>query len=224
MPISIHKTFSFTEHDAPVYGLEAFGDHSFFSGGGDRIVSYRDTKEDSVAKGIVNTGSTIYSLKYIPEKNILLTGVSGGGMHVIDLNKKKEIHFLLNHEKGIFDIKYSPKHDKILTAGGDGKISAWSGKDFSFYKTHTLCKEKIRTIAFDKDENMAAVGCGDGTAGLAEAVFNLKSSFNSSPFRISVLTENGSTSNCHLATRILIGPTGKFAIFNWPSLIFRQYS
>ena len=163
MPISIHKTFSFTEHDAPVYGLEAFGDHSFFSGGGDRIVSYRDTKEDSVAKGIVNTGSTIYSLKYIPEKNILLTGVSGGGMHVIDLNKKKEIHFLLNHEKGIFDIKYSPKHDKILTAGGDGKISAWSGKDFSFYKTHTLCKEKIRTIALDKDENMAAVGCGDGT-------------------------------------------------------------
>ena len=163
MPITINKTFVFSEHDAPVYGLEVFGDSAFFSGGGDRIVSCRNTTENSVAKGIVNTGSTIYSLKFISEKNILLAGVSGGGMHVVDLNKKKEIHFLLNHEKGIFDIKYSLKHDKIITAGGDGKISLWSGKDFSFLKSISFCKEKIRAIAFDQNENIAAIGCGDGT-------------------------------------------------------------
>ncbi len=163
MPITINKTFVFSEHDAPVYGLETFGDSAFFSGGGDRIVSCRNTIEDSKAKGIVNTGSTIYSLKFISEKNILLAGVSGGGMHVIDLDKKKEIHFLLNHEKGIFDIKYSLKHNKIITAGGDGKISLWSGKDFLFLKSLSFCKEKIRAIAFDRNENVAAIGCGDGS-------------------------------------------------------------
>ena len=163
MPVSIQKAFVFNEHEAPIYSLESFGTDAFFSGGGDRIVSCRNTRNDSIAKGIVNTGSTIYSLKYIPEKNILLAGVAGGGMHVIDLNKKKEIHFLVNHEKGVYNINYSPKHDKIITAGGDGKISAWSGTDFSFYKSLKLCKEKIRTIVFDKDQNRMAIGCGDGS-------------------------------------------------------------
>ncbi len=166
MPLTINKAFVFTEHDAPVYSLETHGSKAFFSGGGDRIVSLRDTKVDSKAKGIVNTGSTIYSLKYISDKNILLSGVAGGGMYVIDLNLKKEIHFLVNHEKGVYDIKYSSKHNKIITAGGDGKISAWSGYDFSFLKSHSLCKEKIRCIALDKDEDIAAVGCGDGTVRL----------------------------------------------------------
>ena len=163
MSISIQKVFTFSEHEAPVYGLESFGPHAFFSGGGDRIVSIRDTRENSIAKGIVNTGSTIYSLKFIPEKNILLAGVSGGGMHVIDLDKKKEIHFLLNHEKGVYNIMYSSKHDKIITAGGDGKISIWSGKKFSFDNSLKLCNEKIRAIVYDKNQTLAAVGCGDGT-------------------------------------------------------------
>ncbi len=166
MPLTIIRAFDFTEHEAPVYALESHGSDAFFSGGGDRIISLRNNKVDSKANGIVNTGTTIYSLKYIPEKNILLSGVAGGGMHVIDLTLKKEIHFLVNHEKGIYDIKYSSRHNKILTAGGDGKISVWSGNDFSFIKSYSLCVDKIRSISLNKDEDMATVGCGDGTVRL----------------------------------------------------------
>ena len=163
MSLTVNKIFTFTGHDAPVYALEVFDENTFFSGGGDRIVSCRELNTDSVAKAIVSTGSTIYSLKYIPEKNILLAGVSGGGLHVIDLIEKREIHFLLNHEKGIFDIKYSSRHNKIITAGGDGKISSWAGDTFAFQKSLSICSGKIRSIAIDKDENFAFVGCGDGT-------------------------------------------------------------
>jgi len=162
MTLSIQKAFTFTGHEAPVYALEVFGSNKIFSGGGDRIVSNIDLNDRSVMTALVNTGSTIYALKYIPEKNILLAGVSGGGMHVIDLNEKREIHFLLNHEKGIFDIKYSPKHDLIFTAGGDGNISVWSGSNFSFIKSFHFCPDKIRSIIFDREENTLFIGCGDG--------------------------------------------------------------
>jgi WD40 repeat protein len=102
-------------------------------------------------------------LKYIPERNILVAGISGGEIHVIDLEKKKEIHFLKYHQKGIFDINYSIKHGIMITVGGDGIVSYWSLKDFSFIKSDKLCNEKIRSIAVDPKEEVAAIGCGDGT-------------------------------------------------------------
>jgi WD40 repeat protein len=163
MNLNIRKTFTLKDHDAPVYSLEAFNEYAFFSGGGDRIVSLNSLTSGSVPSGIVNTGSTIYSLNYLPEKNILLAGVSGGGMHVIDFNQKKEIHFLLFHTLGIYDIKYAPKNKMIVTAGGDGKLACWSSDDFSFLRSLHLCRGKLRSVAIDKEEENIAVACGDGT-------------------------------------------------------------
>jgi WD40 repeat protein len=163
MNLSIEKKYTFTGHEAPVYSLELLSGDSFLSGGGDKIVCYRKLEEDSPAHGIINTGSTIYSILHIPEKNILLAGLSHGGIHVIDMKLKKEIHFLLYHQNGVFDIKYSGKQKKIIVAGGDGKISFFSSDNFSLQKSISLCNEKIRSVAIDKNENMALVGCGDGT-------------------------------------------------------------
>jgi WD40 repeat protein len=170
MSPSVQKLFSYNEHEAPVYALEAFQDDTFFAGGGDRIVTVQDAKKKSPATGLVNTGSTIYSLHYIPESEILLVGVSGGGMHVIDLNAKKEIHFLLNHEKGLFRISHSLKHKLILTTGGDGRINFWSTETYKLVHTENLCNEKVRCAIINDSLEFAAIGCGDGTIRL----FDLK--------------------------------------------------
>ena len=90
MNLAIEKNFTFSNHEAPIYALEAYYENGFFAGGGDRIVSIRGLSSDLSGKGIVNTGTTIYALKFIQEKKILLAGVSGGGMHVVDLDAKKE--------------------------------------------------------------------------------------------------------------------------------------
>lgn len=161
--LSIEKNFAISNHEAPVYALEPFNEEGFFSGGGDKIISLRGLFKQSESKGIVNTGTTIYSLKFLSHKNTLLAGVAGGGMHVIDLNEKKEIHFLLFHQKGIYIIQYSLVNNLIITAGGDGKLAFWSAGNFTFLKSLSLCTEKIRTVALDKTEKIAAIGCGDGT-------------------------------------------------------------
>src|SRR5205085_1469456 len=163
MSLSINKIFEFNEYEAPVYSLESLGNDAFFAGGGDRVVTFRNAFKNSLVHAIVNTGTTIYSLNYIHELKYLLIGVSGGGMHVVDLEKKREIHFLVNHKNGIFDIKYSAKHKKIFTAGGDGTLSIWSAETFTLIQSISLCKEKIRSIIFDSGEENAIVSCGDGT-------------------------------------------------------------
>ena len=170
MPLSAQKIVSFDDHEAPVYALEHYGDYSFFAGGGDRIVSLLDLREEVRTTGLVNTGSTIYSLKYISHRGILLAGVSGGGMHVIDLNAKKEIHFLVNHEKGVFRIVHSSKHNLIVTTGGDGKISFLSAGNFRHISTENLCLEKVRAAAIDNEEKNLAVGCGDGSIRIFDLV------------------------------------------------------
>jgi WD40 repeat protein len=162
MSLTIQKYLTLSGHESPVYALENFDSRSFFSGGGDRIVSCWNLEEQT-SKGIINTASAIYSLKYIPSKNLLLVGVSEGGVHVIDLIQKKEIHFLNHHEKGVFDIQYSEKFNLVICVGGDGVISSWSGDNFTLVKTLKLCEEKVRAIRIEKDEKYMAVGCGDGT-------------------------------------------------------------
>jgi WD40 repeat protein len=163
MPVEIQKVFTFSGHDAPVYELAFFEENKIISGGGDRIITLLNINDIENPVGIVNTGSTIYSLKYIPGKNILLAGVSSGGLHVIDLNHKKETHFLMNHLKGIFNICYSEINNLIFTSGGDGKISAWSADDFTFIKSLEVSSEKIRSIITDRSEKFLIAACGDGT-------------------------------------------------------------
>src|SRR3954463_14242298 len=103
------KEHTFQGHDSPLYALEkGTGDILFYAGGGDRVVSSWDTDGNS-PQAIVHTASTIYSLKLIEGSNILLVGLSSGGMHVTDLANKKELRYLLLHSAGIFDIQFSDK-------------------------------------------------------------------------------------------------------------------
>ena len=104
MRIDIHKAFTFSGHDAPVYALERFNENSFFSGGGDRLVSGREASENAAAIAIVNTGSTIYSILYLSEIDILLAGVMGGGIHLIEIN-----HYFVLHRSFSFLIQFVRK-------------------------------------------------------------------------------------------------------------------
>jgi WD repeat-containing protein 61 len=210
LPFSVTKKFTINEHEAPLYSLAKHSGNSFFSAGGDRIVMLRSTEENSIPVAILQTGSTIYSLCFIPDQNILLTGVSGGGMHVADLTAKKEIHFLVNHSKGIYDIGYSAKHKLIFTTGGDGTFSVWN-TSFELLRSFKLCEEKIRCVTFDKNENTAAIGCGDGTI----RIFDLQAL--TEVYRIAAHQQSVNALAFHPAADILISG-GKDALLNiWDS-------
>jgi WD40 repeat protein len=161
MSLSIHKNFLF--HDAgSIYAIDKLNSSSFFFGGGNKFVNLFDLKTNTV-KQIVNTGSTIYSIKCLADYDLLLTGTFDGGLYVIDLLNKKELHHFVQHQNGIFDIQYSRRFNKVFTAGGDGCIGMWNINPFSNKEYYKLTAGKIRSLCFNDTEEIIAIGCGDGT-------------------------------------------------------------
>jgi WD repeat-containing protein 61 len=190
------KSIELTGHEGSVYTLEHGPEPEIiFSGGSDKLVSAWNINALEDVKGIVNVGSVIYALKFIREKNLLLIGVSGGGMHVVDLQQKKETRFLIHHQQGIFDIQYSLKNNRVYTASAEGTITSWTLDTLLPLKTLQLCKEKVRAIAIEKQQEILVAACGDGTIRIVDAV-----QFN----EISQVKAHESSVNC-----IAFHPDGK---------------
>ena len=92
-------------HEGSVYALEsAPGTGSFFSGSSDRVVSRWSVDADEPPVGLVNVGAIVYSLRHVPEKNLLLIGTSAGNLHAVDLSSGKEVRNIVAHKQGIFEI------------------------------------------------------------------------------------------------------------------------
>lgn len=159
--VSITKIAELTGHSSAVYALEeSESGNCFYSGSGDKVVAKwnLDTlRQDNFSAQLPGI---IYTLCLLKDKNILLVGTSEGKIHVIDLDEKKEIKTLQNHNQAVFDVQYSPQHKFILSAGGDGVLSVISAEDFRTLKLFKLCGEKLRAV--DITNELAAIACGDG--------------------------------------------------------------
>jgi WD40 repeat protein len=166
---NFEKLIQLKGHMGSVYALEkGMEPHLFFSGSGDHFVVQWNLQTLDSGELIVKASAIVYSLRLVASQNILLVGTSTGGVHVIDLNTRKELRLLQYHQQGIFDIQFSEKNNLLVLAAGDGVISFCSLDDLSLIKQIKLCDQKLRSAAFNFSENKIAVGCGDGKVVLIE--------------------------------------------------------
>lgn len=160
--MNITKSFTYSGHDAPVYALETgIEPATVLSGGGDKVVA-KWKLGSAVPEGIIQTQSTIYSIRALADKGLILVGVSAGGFHVIDPIEKKEMRYIVHHAQGVFDMAYLPERNRVVTAGADGKMAVWTADEFELLHSFQLCKGKVRSLALSIDKLHLAVACGDG--------------------------------------------------------------
>ena len=168
--IKVEKIAHLTGHNGAIYCLAHYKENRFFSAGFDNVVIEWDIRDTSKAVAIAKLNSKAISLCYVADKNWLIAGQSTGGVHIIDLAQKKEIHLLQAHEEMVFALCYSAKHNRLYVGASDGKISVWDLdtmkvliiKDFGF--------EKVREIILRG--NRLFVGFGDG--GIVEMSLELE--------------------------------------------------
>jgi len=146
----------------------------------------------------VSVGAIIYALKYVPERDILLIGTSSGALHIVDLVSRKEIKNIIHHRLAIFDIQHSIIHKQFYTSSGDGSIAVWSLDDFSLLHSLPLCKEKVRGMALNSNEEILAIGCGDGSIRLFHT-FSMR--------EFETIIAHTSSVNC-----VFFHPEGKFLL------------
>jgi WD40 repeat protein len=158
------KAGQFIGHGGAIFTLESAHDaHLFYSGSSDNLVIEWNMKDQQKSKVVAKLPAKAMALKYVRDRDLLLIGQSLGGIHVIDLNKNKEIKLLQLHRQSIYDIQYLPEKESFWVLAGDGTISVWSINDFSLITALKLCDKKIRGIDFNIVLKEAAIGCGDGS-------------------------------------------------------------
>lgn len=166
----------FTGHKGPVYVLIAATEPgTFLSGSGDGLVVLWDLARPDAGEVMVNVGQAIFSMFLWPESHLLFVGTEGGGLHVVDLVARKELHLYDVHRKGIFSIAALPKK-RLACAGGDGTLSIWQvgeNRELQLLRHFPVVEEKLRKLCVPSDGNSLALACGDGTVRILDTqLFN----------------------------------------------------
>lgn len=155
--IQVKKQHTLTGHKDCLYTLHAYSDSAFFSAGGDGMVVLWDLKDPGVGKMIVKVPSSVYAVSYQKERDLLVVGQNFSGIHLVDVDEKKEIGSLKLTDAAIFDIQTTP--DAIYVSTGNGEVFKISW-DLKVLATAKLSQQSARTIAVS-DRGEIAVGYSD---------------------------------------------------------------
>lgn len=156
----------FSGHQGSVYALAQGADpHTFFSGGGDRIVARWDTREGQRMDGqmVARATDVVYSISFLNESSNLLVGQAAGAVHVVDCAGQRETRLLQLHEGPVFGIVQCKRHHLMSTVSGDGTISFLDMENLQLISRLRITDKKVRCIVFHPTEDFAIAACGDGT-------------------------------------------------------------
>jgi WD repeat-containing protein 61 len=150
-------------HQGAVYALENGSESgTLFSAGADKVITAWNLRTRQNLPFLARLPDPVYSLCFVREHNLLLAGTSTGNIHIIDLDKKKEIKILKNHAGQVFDIRYALKQKSFYSLGGDGTF-AWCDMDLlSVKKVLKLSDSKLRQMDLNSSETEMAIASGDG--------------------------------------------------------------
>jgi WD40 repeat protein len=170
MEFKLTRQAVFSGHQGAVYCVApAVKDGFFLSGGSDTQIVEWDVSENAPPRIIARSAGVVYSMLVLRHASMLFIGNNKGGIHVVDLEQKKEIHYLMAHQSGVFDLKWMPNTHEIWAAGSDGVLSIWDAETFKNKERLKISNQKIRKIEACADYSQVALACSDGNIYLLDA-------------------------------------------------------
>lgn len=196
--MNVIKAGELLGHNGPLYTIvKSVHPNHIYSGGSDGLAVEWNIITKAAGTVVAKVDGVIYSITTIGER-IIAIGTDKGGIHIIDLELKKEIKYLLNHTTGVFDILYLAKHKKFVAMGGDGSFSVWDSQTYVCEATIKLCDAKLRCADIDITETAIAIACGDNTVRI---------------FNIDTWTETHSLADHSLSANVVkYHPNGQFLL------------
>jgi WD40 repeat protein len=154
--VSRYKTL--TGHKDCIYTVTSSPEKDkFLSAAGDGMVVLWEMNGSEDGQLVANVSNSIYSLCPLEEINQLIVGHNYEGIHIIDLENRKEIGSLKYTEAAIFDIYF---HRGILFAGSaEGTLTMIDPQNLSILGKIRKSHQSIRTITSNGDH--LAVGYSD---------------------------------------------------------------
>lgn len=132
-------------HSGPIYAVE--GDESYiYTASADKFVTRwnRETgKQDAFA---IRCDSSPFAIRLLNQKSIIAVGLSNGYLHLIDIQKRMELHLFTQHKVGIFALHYDEETQQLFVGDADGFLSIWDTHTFRLKIIIPLCTSKIRAL------------------------------------------------------------------------------
>lgn len=156
--IEVVKQHTYKGHSDCLYVLEATDETTFLSAGGDGMIVRWNLKEPDKGEMIIKIPSSVYALSFQKERNRLVAGQNFNGIHLVDVENKKEVGSLNLTKSQIFDIQST--EEKIFIAAGDGEVIVvdW---DLQIVARWSASTKSARTIAINEERGQFAVGYSD---------------------------------------------------------------
>lgn len=158
--VLINKLHTYTGHKDSVYTVEAgLYNNTFFSSGGDGNIIEWDLKNFESGRLIAKIPTSVYALYCDQENNQLIVGQNYEGIHVINLDDKKEVGSIKLSNAAIFDIK---RYDNLLlVAAGNGEFYIVDYEKLTVLKKSYISEVNLRAITFTPNGS-CLIGASDG--------------------------------------------------------------
>jgi WD40 repeat protein len=176
--IKITRVAQLAGHSGSIYSLAVLDRQHFISAGSDKVLAMWETGGLEEGVQVAAASDVVYSLFYDTLHQRLLAGQSVGGIHVIDLQQKKETRLLQYHDSAVYAITPSYAHGLLFSGDATGTVHVSTLNDFTPVQRFSVGTGKVRAIIADDATNRLLVGSGDGSVyvvGLPD--FNLQHSF-----------------------------------------------
>ena len=160
----VHKLAALTGHRDAVYALTgAPGADAVFSSGADgMVVAWDAAAPEKDGDLVAQVENSVYALRHLPGRNLLLLGHNFQGVQAIALAEKKLIHATALPPVAIFELVYSETRQRLYVALGDGTLAVLRGEDFGLEKLLRVSQKSLRTLALHEARGELAVGASDG--------------------------------------------------------------
>lgn len=131
----------------------------FFSGAGDGMLVCWDLTDPENGQLIARVNNSVYSLHYLSEPNWLVVGHNYDGIHLIDVESRKEVASLKLTSAAIFDIQ--SYKELLFVATGEGELIVVNWPELRIVDRRKFANKSARTIAINPVERHIAAGFSD---------------------------------------------------------------
>src|SRR5690554_4598323 len=153
--IQVNKLHTLTGHNHSIYALAEGQDPRFFyTGAGDGLVVEWDLENPRDGKLLAKLPHSVYALAVDKVRNLLFIGHNFEGVHVIDLDTKKEVWSLKITDHSIFDLQVFGS--KLFVGTGAGVIVVLDIEERSILKHIKISEESVRVFSLDEERGHLA--------------------------------------------------------------------
>lgn len=165
---SVTKRYTISGHKDGIYTLEqGLSSGTFFSSGADGLVAEWDLDKPEEGRLLAKSASSVYALKLLKERGLLVIGQNFDGIQLVDLPSRKAAASLQLGKTAIFTIE---EHNGKLFAGlGDGSLVVVELETLKVIHQAKESEKSLRSLQVYPEKEEIAAGYSDNTI----KIFNL---------------------------------------------------